>query len=642
MMQKSTQYSFKFSKDTVMTVLFMCFMVFSGLFSTASASIPSQNPVDSCQIRVQQIEVAKGNLNQPMQKPTDGWIRLEKLPDRWEKRWPDFHDMAWYKVQFDYACKDPTQAPLSFALENITQSGRIFINDALLWSDLSLQEPASRSQYMPRQWNIASSSLKEGRNILWIQVYGSLTQKSGLGRLEMGINQHVYPIYKNWVLEKRTLAIFNVMICFVVGIFYFLAWFTNREERSFFWYGIINFCWILYSTCYLLSDPLLFSTTTLDRIQNIIFCFYTVAGCIAAWTFVHLSFDRLEKVLWIFFLCASVCLSLSPLPQLNSVIQIFFAIAMLIFLAKCICFPFLAYRSKLPESYLMAGVYLIFIPIALHDAHFVITMEGHPLSPYTGPFTTLALGAVLALRLARNSRQIKQFNKTLSENVYRARAELTESLEKQHQLALENVRLQERIHLSHDLHDGLGGSIVRSMLTLEHNEKIEKPQVMSILKLLRNDLRQVIDSGSSLTSKIPATPVEWAAPIRHRFVQLFEETDIRSKWHFEQQWQTQPSALYCITLTRIAEEALTNILKHSKATQVYVTLRENENGWLVLQIEDNGIGFSPAEVDSGLHVGLQSMRARIERIGGQFQVESQPGRTVIEVMLPFIPDIQQT
>ncbi len=65
------------------------------------------------------------------------------------------------------------------------------------------------------------------------RVYGSLTQKSGLGQISLGTNQSVLPIYKSWLLEKRTLIEFNAMISFVVGIFYFLAWLTNRKERSF-------------------------------------------------------------------------------------------------------------------------------------------------------------------------------------------------------------------------------------------------------------------------------------------------------------------------------------------------------------------------------------------------------------------------
>jgi hypothetical protein len=99
-------------------------------------------------------------------------------------------------------------------------------------------------------------------------------------------------------------------------------------------------------------------------------------------------------------------------------------------------------------------------------------------------------------------------------------ADLKNSLDKKHQLEIENMRLQERLNLSHELHDGLGGSLVRSMILVDKQDKIDKQHVLSILKLLRNDLRQVIDSGSTIGAKVPETPVIWASSIRRRFVQL--------------------------------------------------------------------------------------------------------------------------
>lgn len=60
----------------------------------------------------------------------------------------------------------------------------------------------------------------------------------------------------------------------------------------------------------------------------------------------------------------------------------------------------------------------------------MITMEGRPFLLIL-PFTTMAVGAILAMRLARNARQIERFNKTLAENVTQAKQELTASLGQQ-------------------------------------------------------------------------------------------------------------------------------------------------------------------------------------------------------------------
>ncbi|MEW9150066.1 hypothetical protein AB2762_05840 [Acinetobacter indicus] len=98
--------------------------------------------------------------------------------------------------------------------------------------------------------------------------------------------------------------------------------------------------------------------------------------------------------------------------------------------------------------------------------------------------------------------KIEQFNQQLEYRVFEVREDLKQSMSEKHYLELENVRLQERIHLSHDLHDGLGASLVRSMIMVDQSEQpMSNRQFLSILKLLRDDLRQIIDSGSSIGAR---------------------------------------------------------------------------------------------------------------------------------------------
>jgi signal transduction histidine kinase len=83
-----------------------------------------------------------------------------------------------------------------------------------------------------------------------------------------------------------------------------------------------------------------------------------------------------------------------------------------------------------------------------------------------------------------------------------------------------------------------------------------------------------------------------------------------------------------VMLFRIAQEALSNVRRHSQASQAVVRL-EFTNQHVVLSIEDNGIGFVPAEVLSGQAEpgwGLLGVRERIALIGGTVQIDSAPGR----------------
>jgi signal transduction histidine kinase len=623
----------------VIIACFVWFAIFIGVSSNVFASAPQHSSAAECHAKIQRIETTQSNPNQEMQRPAQDWVTLDKLPDQWGKRWPGYHSKAWYKIIFSYNCQNPAQnSPLALTIESITQTGQVFINNNLLWQDISTEEPIARNAVTPHLWNIPASSLHQGENVLWVQVQGCLTQKSGLGQVLIGDYASIYQAYSKWIFEKKTLPYLNAMLNLVIAIICFLVWVIARSDSAFLWFALVSIAWVLYSTLVVYSDPLPYlNSTDVDRLQNIIFCFYVVAGCLGAWRFARKSFPKIEKILYAFAFCGAAAIALAPDAYINQTMQVFFGIAVLIFLAKCLTYPYIAYKSKITETYFMSVTYLVFIPIAINDAIFMTTLQGQPLSPYTAPFSSMSIGIILAFRLARDSREIAAFNKTLNENIIRAKSELTESLGVQHKLALENARLQERIHLSHDLHDGLGGSIVRSIITLERDEQINKPQVMSILKMLRSDLRQVIDTGSSLSAKVPDTPIEWAAPIRHRFVQLFEEIEILSQWSFEPTWEKLPTALQCLTLTRVAEEALTNILKHSQASKVSVSLTQTGNHELLMRIHDNGAGFDPKTVDAGLHVGLQSMRARISRLGGTFDIASQFGSTSIQVSLPLAP-----
>jgi len=80
------------------------------------------------------------------------------------------------------------------------------------------------------------------------------------------------------------------------------------------------------------------------------------------------------------------------------------------------------------------------------------------------------------------------------------------------------------------------------------------------------------------------------------------------------------------TLYRIAQEALTNVARHSRASSVDVIL-ERRGDQVVLIVEDNGIGFDPAQTPSGRRgFGLLGMQERAALVGATLQIESAAGK----------------
>ena len=94
-----------------------------------------------------------------------------------------------------------------------------------------------------------------------------------------------------------------------------------------------------------------------------------------------------------------------------------------------------------------------------------------------------------------------------------------------------------------------------------------------------------------------------------------------------------------VNLLRIGQEALTNVIKHSRASRVKIELSFGPQE-VVLQIKDNGTGFTLANCPgpSEGHFGLLGMSERAKRIGGQFIPASAPGMgTTVRVEVPLGP-----
>jgi signal transduction histidine kinase len=98
----------------------------------------------------------------------------------------------------------------------------------------------------------------------------------------------------------------------------------------------------------------------------------------------------------------------------------------------------------------------------------------------------------------------------------------------------------------------------------------------------------------------------------------------------------QASGAVRTMLYRVAQEALTNVVRHAKASHAEVCI-ESLNGSICMTITDDGQGFQVAGNGAKPHnrLGLLGMRERVEMLGGTFSLESAPGHaTTIRVELP--------
>lgn len=594
-----------------------------------------------CRVDVTQISKVKSKSY--LEIPTTGWTSTQ-LPDNWAQSWPNYNGGAWYKLNWNLSCQHRSRLaePIAFSIDYINSAGATFLNGDLLWSDRNLQEPISKSWNVSRYWVLPMSSLNEGDNEILIYVTGYAYQKAGLGQIEFNnllVNSEKH-LKKVW--DRRTLFQINLILSGTIGMVCLVIWLFRRSETAFGWFSLSCLLWILFISNVLTTENYPFSSSiAASKANGILFIAYIQCFIIYLFRFLKQKIKKLELVFWGILILLSLLLAMSSISVFAVLLSAVFTLYILLFILMVGYVCYTAFKTRNNE-YLFLAICLIgilfFISLDLYMVSQANIVEFSPLSPYTSPVITFFVVLILGLRLNKNLTKIEKFNQYLEQKVQMVSQDLKHSLDEKHHLEIDNVRLQERIHLSHELHDGLGASLVRSMILVDQSpDNIPNKHFLSMLKLLRDDLRQIIDSGSSVDSKTPETPTLWIAPVRYRFTQLMEELDIDVKWDFPPSWSKVPSAIQCLSLIRVVEESLTNVIKHSQATQVKVSLDYPSEHELSVMIVDNGMGFDTESVQqNGLSVGMRSMHLRVEKIGGYLKIESEKGYTRIQAIIQLI------
>jgi signal transduction histidine kinase len=200
---------------------------------------------------------------------------------------------------------------------------------------------------------------------------------------------------------------------------------------------------------------------------------------------------------------------------------------------------------------------------------------------------------------------------------------------------------EERKHVARELHDQLGQMLSKTLLTVDsacsscENRQTQCAEISS-------DIRAMIDEVRLLAWNVRPSILDDYG-LNRALEQYVGETAKRVGFALDYQSVIPPgterfaSPEVEATLYRIAQEAITNIIRHANATQASVILmcRESE---IVLLVEDNGAGFDMKKGESPRALGLMGMRERTALVGGELKIDSEYGKgTTVRVRIPLKP-----
>jgi PAS domain S-box-containing protein len=194
---------------------------------------------------------------------------------------------------------------------------------------------------------------------------------------------------------------------------------------------------------------------------------------------------------------------------------------------------------------------------------------------------------------------------------------------------------QERARIGRELHDDINQRL--AMLSLELEKLQENPsEIQSRVKELRREMAEVSNDVQAMSHDLHSSKLEYLGVVagikswckefgERQRVEIDFSNDVHSALPFE----------IGLSLFRVLQEALHNVMKHSGVKRIEVELRE-DSGEIHLIIRDSGKGFDVEAALRGKGLGLTSMRERVRLVNGTISIESKPmGGTTIHVRVPI-------
>lgn len=204
-------------------------------------------------------------------------------------------------------------------------------------------------------------------------------------------------------------------------------------------------------------------------------------------------------------------------------------------------------------------------------------------------------------------------------------------------------REEERKKISSALHDEIGSAavILTSLLSMvkESVDSGDRKQALKDIAELDKQIKNSIERVKNIVVSLRPPNLEaigLADAVQEMLDNMTRYKKIKHTFKLELDDDVVLSDEVKIVLYRVAQESLNNIVKHSGAKRVDVSIKRGIKD-VTLRISDDGKGFIQPSQRSIKHIGLLSMRDSVAYLGGKFTITSEPGKgTVIEVKCPKV------
>jgi signal transduction histidine kinase len=544
---------------------------------------------------------------------------------------------AWYRHTFEAPAS--TDEVWGLLIPYARGNFAIHLNGQLVGESAPMVRPFAEFR-VPLYFEFPGAMLRAGTNAVDIHAVSD-RMGSWLAPFYMGPAHEVKPAFDYLHFVQVTLLAATIVALGVVSVLLLGLFWIRTCDTAHGWFAAATICWALYNWLTLEPRVLLPNTGIWFTLPIIALGWFTIFSA----HFVNRlpGCQRPPRIVERAFLAVGIAGSLlvmwhSQVVLSTSWVQSFIWQPFMLLLSAYIVWQLLRATLTRPNFevrlWLSAAVLALVVGMRdyLWDQNVVLYGTFHYLS-YIVSFVLIALAITLLARVSRALTEAETLNRELEDRVAAKGVELAHNYERLQNLERQRTISAERERMTADMHDGIGGQLVHALAVIENNPQFQPME--PILRGALDDLRLIIDSADPMEGDLLVVLSNFRARNERRVQAggvsfLWQVTDLPALPDFG------PHKI--LQVLRILQEALTNVLKHARATQVTVrtdsAVDDSGRTTVIVDVIDDGTGFKPGNVAGR---GLGNMRRRAQELGGSVDLSATEKGSRLRLILPVSP-----
>jgi signal transduction histidine kinase len=548
------------------------------------------------------------------------------LPDLWTESRPTYEGSVWYRFEVPRPRGDGHR--WAIYLPRVHMNAAAFVNGRWVGDGGSFVPPVAQNWNRPLYFSVAPEMLDRDDNVVHVRIYSYAYDRGGLWPFSIGPHEELFGRYRTqalWQVEaaKASSLLALVMIAIVGAI-----WLGRRSETVYLYFVLAGFVYFVNSLSGHVTDIVV--PYTLGRwAVHVAVDWYAVLMIVGVHRWTDTVRPRVERALWTYAIAGSIVVLITPSPWFSGVSTAVHAVGLAIaYYGLSVAFRrWQMLRGAealivLTGGGIVAGVCSHGLMIQLG----LLPQDAPRLLKLIAPVVMFGFGAVLVARFVRNANETEKLNRELEGRVAAKEQELRANFERLSSMEADRVVVAERERIMREMHDGIGAHLVSVLALVDAGA--DAASLSQALQDALHEMRVVIDSLDPDTDEIPTA----LGMLRRRLEPHLAKQGVRFKWRVED-IPTPPHVDHrgLLHVMRIAQEAITNTLKHAGASTIEVRATANDDT-IEVTIEDDGSGFDPETANGGR--GLVHIRHRAAELGGNAIITGDGGTAVV-VRIPL-------